>query len=305
MDDGSLEEIKRAEDREAELARRADEVEARKRLLQDNLRNTENNRARIYVALVIAGIILAAAFLYVFFKSSLADSALILFFAFAVYGVASVWAVSLFRSRARRVKEELQEIQFEEELLRSGASAEESRAEELLRMHEYQLRRYYDLNLAQNSWIFAVGILCILLGVAVIATTFFIIVHSAGPWQIKVIVGLVGAIGSLMTNYIAAVYLRMNSAITGSLTTFHLTLASTHQLFLANLLVSRIAEPEERWKALARLSLAITQHDAGKISKAEQHKSGARGNKKKSTKEYDDNAADEDMEPAEDEPPLL
>jgi ABC-type multidrug transport system fused ATPase/permease subunit len=305
MDDDFLEETKRAEDRQAELTRRAAEVEARKGRLQNNLEKSDKNRTRTYTAFVVTGIILAAAFLYIFFNSSIADSALILLFAVAVYGVVSIWAVSLFRSRARRVKEELQEIRFEEELLRSGASAEESRAEELLRMHQYQLRRYYDLNLTQNSWIFAVGILCILLGVAVIATTFLIIVHSSGPWQIKAIVGLVGAIGSLMTNYIAAVYLRMNSAITGSLTTFHLTLASTHQLFLANLLVSRIAEPEERWKALARLSLAITQHDAGKISKAEQLKSGARGNKKKKTKEYDDNGAEEDMEPAEDEPPVL
>jgi hypothetical protein len=294
MEDDYLAKTKLEEDRQAEIDRRAADVDARKTVLDESLQRADQNRTRIYTALLVGGFVLIAGFLFVFFRSSLVNSALILFFAAVVYGISSAWALTVFRARIRRIKEERQEIRFEEELLRSGASAEESRAEELLRMHQYQLRRYYDLNLNQNSWIFAVGILCIFLGVAVIAATLFVIANSEGePWQIKAILGLVGAIGSLMINYIAAVYLRMNSAITGSLTTFHLSLASTHQLFLANLLVSRIAEPEERWKALAQLSLAITQHTRASTPKAEEHKSRAGGDKRTKTHDEDDNGADE------------
>jgi hypothetical protein len=306
MEDDFLAKTKLEEDRQAEIARRTADVDARKTVLDESLEHAYKNRTRIYAALLVGGFLLIAAFLYVFFRSSFVTSARILFFAVVVYGISSAWALMVFRARIGRIKEERQEIRFEEELLRSGASAEESRAEELLRMHQYQLRRYYDLNLNQNSWIFAVGILCIFLGVAVIAATFYCIAHSKGePWQIKVILGLVGAIGSLMTNYIAAVYLRMNSAITGSLTTFHLSLAATHQLFLANLLVSRIAEPEARWKALAQLSLAITQHNAGTTPKAEHRKSRAGADKQKNTKDDNVNGGDEQFGPNEDEPSSL
>jgi hypothetical protein len=69
-----------------------------------------------------------------------------------------------------------------------------------------------------------------------------------------------------MTNYIAAVYLRMHSATTGGLTTFYSSLVSTHQLFLANLLVSRIADEDKRWSALANVSLAITKYESEESS---------------------------------------
>ena len=281
MSQAYLDEQKRLEDRFAQIAARTTAVEAQKKLLLSRLSTLNSIRIISYVALGMIGIAVI-----------LINVLLPLGWASALFSVGGVFVLGvsltgLLRFRERVLNEQLQDKSFEEELLRSGASPEESRAEELLRMYQIQLRRYYDLNLTQNSWIFLIGILCIVLGVAVIAATFWRIANSTEPWQVKAVIGLVGTIGSLMTNYIAAVYLRMNSAITASLTTFHTTLASTHQLFLANLLISRIEEPKQRGDALALMSLAI----AGKVSR-----SSTTAPKPKSKKPTKDPTQDDDRD---------
>ncbi len=244
-----LDEQKRIEDRRAQVAARTGVLEKEKIKLTEELRSVHRAQPINFIAIAVMCIALIVVVVVHLATLTLLGSILI---------TVAVAVAFYLRSRDRELREELQDKFFEEELLRSGASPEESRAEELLRMYQVQLRRYYDLNLTQNTWVFAIGILCILLGVAVIATTIYLIATSPAEWQVKTVLGLVGAVGSLMTNYIAAVYLRMNSATTTSLTTFHASLAATHQLFLANLLVARIEDPNLRWDALGQMSLAIT-----------------------------------------------
>jgi hypothetical protein len=243
-----LDELKRIEDRRVQVTGRTEALEQEKTNLLKQLGNVHRAQPINFIAMAVMCIALILVVLVHSPTLTIMGSILIT--------LAVALALHL-RSRDRELREALQDKFFEEELLRSGASPEESRAEELLRMYQVQLRRYYDLNLTQNTWIFATGILCILLGVSVIATTIYLIATSPAGWQVKTVLGLVGAVGSLMTNYIAAVYLRMNSATTTSLTTFHTTLAATHQLFLANLLVARIEDPKQRWDALVQVSLAI------------------------------------------------
>jgi hypothetical protein len=251
-----LDEVKRIEVRREQVTVRTEVLDREKRYLLEELRNVQRAKPITFIAIAVMCIALVVVMLVVHSLTWTIIGSILITLAVAL-GL-------YLRSRDRGLHEELQDKFFEEELLRSGASPEESRAEELLRMYQVQLRRYYDLNLGQNSWIFAIGILCILLGVSVIATTIYLVATSPAGWQVKTVLGLVGAVGSLMTNYIAAVYLKMNSATTASLTTFHTTLAATHQLFLANLLVARIEDPQQRWDTLGQVSLAI----AGKSSTA-------------------------------------
>jgi hypothetical protein len=126
------------------------------------------------------------------------------------------------------------------------------------------LRRYHDINLQQNTWVFSLGVLCILLGVAVIGVTFYLVISVAQTLDAKVITGALGAIGSLLTNYIAAIYLKMHSAATANLAAFHNKLVDTHQTLFGNLVASRIEDDKLRGDTLAKLAL----HVAGSGSKS-------------------------------------
>ena len=193
-----------------------------------------------------------------------------------IYGAVMICALApMSRSRLRTVEEEIQDIEFEKDLLRLQAIPAESRAEKLLRINQYQLRRYYDLNLSQSSWIFAVGILCILLGAGILGVTLYLVASPGAPvesaeldessepqgepfeFEEKIVLGFLGAIGTILTEYVAAIYLKMHSSITESLVAFHSKLVSTNKLFLANLIASRINDDEKREDAFAKLALSI------------------------------------------------
>ena len=70
--------------------------------------------------------------------------------------------------RAKNLTDEIQDLDFEIDLKRYKTDDRETRAEKLLRINTTQLRRYYELNLQQNQWMFGLGIGCILLGVVLI-----------------------------------------------------------------------------------------------------------------------------------------
>jgi hypothetical protein len=255
----ALSELKRREDRQAEIAARKSVIEEQKVALQGRLTNSFRQRRTINAALLLIGGVVISGCIFALLRSSF-QPLWIFFLILPLYCLVTMWTVLILRARTQSIKGEIQDIRFEEELLRSEATPEESRAEELLRTHQYQLRRYYDLNLSQSFWVFAVGIFCIFLGFVVISMTVYLIrISPTENWQEKVILGVVGAVGSLMTNYIAAIYLKMHSAISNSLTSFHSALASTHKLFLANLFTSRIDDQEKRWDALGKLALAVAK----------------------------------------------
>lgn len=159
---------------------------------------------------------------------------------------------------SREAEERKQDIELEIELYQYKASDIAKRAERLVRINELQLRRYYDLNLRQNVWIFTLGTVCIALGIVVIIATLYFILSKAQSLDTKVISAVVGSIGSLLTTYVATIYLKMHADASTNLASFHSRLVETHQLLLGNLLASMIEDNEKRWKALSDLSLNIS-----------------------------------------------
>jgi hypothetical protein len=175
--------------------------------------------------------------------------------------VALVSAASMGKAKLKSIQEEIQNLDFENDLLNLTPTPEENRAEKLFRMNQFQLRRYYDLNLSQNNWIFAVGVLCVLLGVGIIGAALYLLVRFDWPesstWVEKALVGVLGSIGGILTDYVAKVYLGMYAEIGKSLIEFHKKLVSTHELFLANLIASRIDNTEKREDTWAQLALSL------------------------------------------------
>ena len=169
--------------------------------------------------------------------------------------------IAFARSRLRSIEEGIQTIDFEIDLQQYEVSIPERRAEKILRIHQAQLRRYYDLNLSQNVWLFAVGVFCILLGAAVIALTFYWITNMTDGVQEKIIVASLGGVGAVLTNFIAAIYLKMHSMASESLNVFHSKLVESQELLLSNLLASRIEDNQKRWDTLSNISTTIVQRN--------------------------------------------
>ncbi|WP_257149104.1 TRADD-N-associated membrane domain-containing protein [Bacillus cereus] len=153
---------------------------------------------------------------------------------------------------------ELQEIENELDLLSISHSSLEERSEKLFKHHHLELKRYYDENLKQSSWIFVVGIVCIVIGFAIIGITlYFLIANSSNELENKLIVASVGAIGAILSNFIAVIYLKMHSEAVKSLTEFHNRFVNTHHFYFSNFLVSKIQNEDKREDALVELALKI------------------------------------------------
>jgi hypothetical protein len=176
---------------------------------------------------------------------------------FLAYGIVPIGPLPMLRARLRSVEEDLQELDFQIDLQQFDVSLRESRAEKILRLNSFQLRRYHDINLQQNTWVFTVGILCILLGVAVIGVAFYLVIAVAQTLDAKIITGTLGGIGSLLTHFIAAIYLKMHSSATANLAAFHSKLVDTHQTLFGNLVASRIEDDKLRNDTLSRLALHV------------------------------------------------
>jgi drug/metabolite transporter (DMT)-like permease len=176
-----------------------------------------------------------------------------------------------YNKKARRDEQDRADLQFEHDLLRYKVEPFESRAEKLLSVNQVQLRRYYELNLQQARAVFIVGLGCIGAGLTVVGATLWLVSSPPGKEtpdnQTQIVVALVGAVGTVLTNYVAAMYFKMYNAISASLVRFHRELAATHDLFFANVLTTGIAVPSERSQTLVKLAMALAErklsHSAG------------------------------------------
>ncbi len=147
-------------------------------------------------------------------------------------------------------------------------NAVEQRAEHLFKSHEIELRRYYQQALSHSKTIFRAGIVCIIFGFGVIAATFYFITYGnaiAGreiSINDQVVVGSVGVISGILSNFVAYVYMNMFSGVLRSFNEFHRKLVETNHLHFANFLLSKIDNLELREKIIGQLALkAITLNE--------------------------------------------
>lgn len=133
------------------------------------------------------------------------------------------------------------------------------RAQKLFQAHAFEIKRYYDQALRQGRSIYYVGIGCIALGFAVVGIAFALVSGvDSGDVSEQIIVGSLGAIGAILANFIAVVYLRMFSETVKALTSFHQRLVVTHHLHFGNLLASKIEDEKLRESALAEMSKGLS-----------------------------------------------
>ncbi|KJH55742.1 hypothetical protein UF14_17380 [Bacillus licheniformis] len=136
----------------------------------------------------------------------------------------------------------------------------ESRSETLFRQHHFDLNGYYELNLKQNKIVFKVGIICIILGFVVIGVTFVLLASDILKGvQTKMIVAAIGALGAILSNFIAAIYLKMHTNTIKTMTEFHNRYVNTNHLYFSNYLISNIKDDKKREETLATLALNLSR----------------------------------------------
>ncbi|MGG1203197.1 hypothetical protein ABE208_21510 [Bacillus inaquosorum] len=178
--------------------------------------------------------------------------------------VGSVYTSIPFLNTSRQITSMIFDIEREIDLLESEDSIN-NRSETLFKQHHLELKRYYDLNLRQNSSVFWVGIVCIGLGFAFIGVTIYLISSNMlANTQNKLIVAGTGALAGILSNFIGAIYLRMHTNSTNSLTEFHNRFVNTHHFYFSNFLISQIDDVQRREETLANLALSINKDDNSK-----------------------------------------
>jgi len=146
----------------------------------------------------------------------------------AFYGAVFMAAprANVSEARLRDIEDQLDFIDFQE-------SDIDLRAERQFKSHQLELKRYYDQTLAQTRWVFYLGVVCVIMGLTIAGGTIYAVTTLAGTIETKLIVGIVGGIGTILTNFVAAIYLKMHTGTVESLTRFHNRLVSTHHLHFA------------------------------------------------------------------------
>lgn len=164
----------------------------------------------------------------------------------------------------------IQQLNEEIDLLGIGKESLELRAEKQFKIHQNELKRYYDQSLKQNSWIFYTGIANLFVGFIIIGVTIFLVANSDSSKGL--IVGILGGIAGILTNFIALIYLKMYSGTVNSLGEFHNRLVYTNHLHYSNLLVSKIYDEELRSETWAKLALSIAEREWTVVNDKEDNK---------------------------------
>ena len=206
--------------------------------------------AAIAVALALLGIVLALTLHDVLFPSYI-----------LVYALLALVFLPLVNGRLATTRNEIAELKERLEL-RGLLDEEERRAFRLFQLHNLDLKRYYDLALTQRRFIFGLGVFCVLLGSAVAVTALILLSDDSTSNQQKIFISGVGALGTILINFVAVIYLRMFRDTVSSMNTFHNRLVATHHLLFGNLLAARIGNRTKRDATLADMASSIAHIDS-------------------------------------------
>lgn len=162
---------------------------------------------------------------------------------------------------ASEIEVQIRDVENEIDLLRIADTSIEQRAEKLFKLHQFELKKYYDQTLRHSSWIFLVGIGCIVGGFAVIGVTLYLVQSGVEGTQLseKIVIAALGAIGGILANFIAVIYLKMHSETLKSLTEFHNRLVVTHHLHFGNFLAAKIADIPQREKVISAMAESLAK----------------------------------------------
>jgi hypothetical protein len=179
----------------------------------------------------------------------------------ASFALLGLFALPLIVGRIGSNRDQIAQLKERLEL-RGLLDQEERRAFRLFQLHSADLKRYSDLALAQRRTIFGLGVFCVLLGAGIAIAALALLSAEHGSGEEKILIAAMGAVGAILSNFVALVYLRMFRDTVNSMNVFHTRLVSTHRLLFSNLLAARIADSSERDKTLAMMASSVAHGDS-------------------------------------------
>jgi len=161
----------------------------------------------------------------------------------------------------RQAVSDAKEVEDELDLRQMQSASFEQKAHKLLRIQQGQLSRYLEVILQQSRNIFVVGIGAMLVGVGVVIFTIWQTrsMDSQADTVQKAIVAIVGAIGAILTNYVAAIYLKMFSDIGGAVQKSVASLSQSTNVNFANVLAAYISTGDKRDEVLKEIAIGISK----------------------------------------------
>lgn len=182
------------------------------------------------------------------------DVALPFVIALAVYALASY--VGGFLIAPDLIDWQIRDAEIKLQLSADAAALEQMRALKLFKSHEFELQRYYSTTLRHSRIVLWVGILCVFLGFIIIGGAAWLVFRSpaSGGNVTEIVVGVLGAIGGILANYVAAIYLQMHAATSRALSDFHGRLVITNHVYLGNYIASLVEDRALREKTLAAMA---------------------------------------------------
>jgi uncharacterized membrane protein YdcZ (DUF606 family) len=241
------------------------EKEIRKKKLEKEIERLQqekeefSKKRKYYLFTGIVLLALAVVLYLILFKVfGMYQTALLISSGLILYGVVALGkALQYFPIE---IEDRIFQLQNELDLLSLEDNSIEERAEKLFRLHQFELKKYYDQTLKHSKWIFVVGIVSIGAGFVFIAISFIMLFKFPDRFKTfsdRALVGILGSIGAILSNFVAVIFVRMYSETIKSLTEFHNRLVITHYLHFSNFLVSKIEDKRLREETLSNLAKEI------------------------------------------------
>jgi len=229
--------------------------------LRENLDwRRKNMRAfQVFFLLATAVVPLLAAIWFLVLNEPTEGAAVAIFVYFQLFFLVGFFTC---RVQARDLGSEYRTADFEQQILGDRVETDPGDATDsmiLFLKNEVELKRYYDQALRQSSFVFVLGVICVLAGLAVVASAAWV-VYSANEEIDKtaqIVIGALGAAGGLLSGFVARVYLGLHKGTVSSMTDFHTRFVLTHHMLFANVLVARITDDELRDAASSEVAYAI------------------------------------------------
>lgn len=189
-----------------------------------------------------------------------------LLLALAALGILIAGALSWFSTG--EADESIRKLEIEIEIADDREA--ERDAYRLFQLHQIELNRYYKHTLRNSRALMAAGLLCLAVGLGIVGGTTWWVARAvpqagggaqaaAADWRITALVALLGAVGGILANYVAALYLKMHAAAAQALNDFHNRLVSTHHLHVANFLAAKIEDESTREAAFKAMAEEIAK----------------------------------------------
>lgn len=230
--------------------------ETPKEALQRKISNARNNVIAGNLAFAIFSGFSVVFLLFAIF-SILFSSDLNNFSSWIFLSVFFLIAGYILKKSASETRGRLNDLELAYDIEQFEINKEISYAEKTLRLHNIQLEKYYSENLSQSRWIFIVGLICILVSLCIVVATCYFVNTSTASDTSKIVISVFGGLSALLTDFVAALYLKMNAEISSTLRDFHSRLVDTHKILMGNLIAAKIDDKDLKHQALSEMAKEV------------------------------------------------